>query len=125
MLALTSKLGCAAQLLELTMDELTRQVATIGLASDVIINDIAVVGGYTLEAQMRTLNNLTPIDLAAQAPSAGAGVEVPAVATTPPASGYVWPLLLLHGCSTPQLLYQLHRECFVQPHCKTVHNAHK
>jgi len=84
------------------MDELTRQVATIGLATNVTINDIAIVGGFTLEAQMRTLSGLPPIDLAAQAPSAGAGVEAPAVVVTSPASGYVRPLLLLHGCSTPR-----------------------
>ena len=77
---------CAAQLLKLTMDELSRQVTTIGLASNVTVDDFAVVGGYTLEAQMRTLNNLAPIDVAAEAPSAGAGIEVSGAVTAPPAT---------------------------------------
>ena len=72
---------CAAQLFNYTLDQFSEQLATAGLESNVTLVSIAPVNGYTLEAQMRALNDLPSVNV-----EGAALLAEPPLAPAPPLS---------------------------------------
>ena len=79
---MTNNTLCVMQLFGYSLAQFSEQLATAGIATSAAVRSVTPVDGYTLEAQMRALNDLPTLDANMEALAAGS----PFVLPPPPAS---------------------------------------